>query len=338
MNKKIFSIFLLFLVTLFVFQYTTELREPWMGKLSASGHQYLTGSTVKFSKNWYYEGPLKLKFSMLENPKSVEFNTLQSRDPYTSYPPGTIIPIYIISEIKGIEPTPQLVMEYNLLNHFLIAFLLSLIVFFTFLQLKLDIICAFIFSTTSIIIELLLPGTLYWHQNVFFSDQAVILPFVSFIFLEIFRSSYLDNKRIIMLITISQAIIMFYGALTDWLFLLVALVVYTKRILDKEIILNNIYKYLKESFKYWIPAILAIFLFITQIFYLGTVKETISKAFGRTDVYSGGYSYTITFLSQLKFYFFHNYGSLITWILFISLIICAIISFFMVLNTSKAKR
>ena len=187
------AIILLLVITLVIFQYTVEIREPWFAELSSNNnhtidhHEWLTGSTIKFAKNWYNEGPLNLKFAMLEDPKSVEFLTLSSRSPYTSYPPGTILPIYISSELLGQEPSPGLVMGYDLLNHFLVSFFLCLMILFLLRnQLRFDIINSFYFIIP-ILIELLLPGPLYWFQNAFFSDQAVILPFVVYVFLEVIR-------------------------------------------------------------------------------------------------------------------------------------------------------
>lgn len=193
--KTVFCIILLFSITFIAFAYTVEIREPWFGQLSTEGHEWLTGSTLKFSENWYFEGPINLKFAMLENPRSVEFPNLSSRIPYTAYLPGAIVPIYVLGELLGQNPTPSLVMGYNLLNHFLVAFFLSLMLFFFFRQLKIDFLNSFLFSLIPLFIELLLPGPLYWFQNVFFADQAVILLFVLYIFLEIIKDD-LKEKMI----------------------------------------------------------------------------------------------------------------------------------------------
>ncbi len=88
-----FCIVLLLIITSIVFTYTVEIRELWFGGLSDGRHQRLTGSTLKFSEYWYQEGPVNLKSAMLENPRSIEFPALSSRDPYTSYPPGVVLPI-----------------------------------------------------------------------------------------------------------------------------------------------------------------------------------------------------------------------------------------------------
>jgi hypothetical protein len=142
--KNIICAFLLFIIAIGIFKYTVRIREPWFGTLSLRLHQRASGSTLKFSKNWYREGLLDLKFGMIENPKSVEFPTLLSREPYTSYPPGAILPIYIISKLRRHEPTPSLLMKYNLLNHLFIAFFLSLIIFFFLVQLKFGYLNSFI--------------------------------------------------------------------------------------------------------------------------------------------------------------------------------------------------
>lgn len=113
-----------------IFVYTIRVRSPWFGAYTENEHEWLTGSTVKFARNWYREGPWNIRFAMLENPESPEFPTFDSRVPYVSYPPGTVIPIYLIGLVSRHEPGISMVMEYNLLNQWLISIILALIVFF----------------------------------------------------------------------------------------------------------------------------------------------------------------------------------------------------------------
>lgn len=331
------AIILLLIITLVVFQYTVEIREPWFSQLSDNNnhtsdhHEWLTGSTLKFTEYWYNEGPLNLKFAMVEDPKSVEFPTLSSRSPYTSYPPGTILPIYIASELLGQEPTVGLVMGYNLLNQFLIAFFLSLMIFF-FLrqQLRFDIINSFLFSIIPIIIELLLPGPLYWFQNVFFSDQAVILPFVIYIFLEVIKDGIsmdiTENSRNLIFLNIFQNIVLFYGFLTDWFFIFIALTIYIKRIIDGEIFFNkkmfwnvDMFHFIKESLKYWIVPLFAIFLFVLQVILVGGANQTISKALFRTSISNNGVEHFSSGFIIFLGYISSNYGLLAVALIFVSL-------------------
>jgi hypothetical protein len=331
-TKTIFCIILLFIVSFVVFAYTVEIREPWFGQLSdevingstSQGDEWLTGSTLKFSENWYFEGPLNLKFAMLENPRSIEFQTLSSRDPYTSYPPGVIIPIYIISKIVGHKPTPSLVMEYNLLNHFLVAFFLSMIIFFFLRQLKIDFVNSFLFSVIPIFIELLLPGPLYWFQNVFFTDQAVILPFCLYIFMEVVKDS-INNNKTLRFLNIFQNIILFYGFLTDWLFVFIALTVYIKRIIDDKIVLS-IYKFIKESIKFWFVPLLVLFLFILQVYILGNIGQDISKFLFRAGISQDSSKFLYNGFSTFLGHMSNAYGNIGVAAVFISLYVFILIS------------
>ena len=328
--KILICIILLISVCFSIFHYTVEIREPWFGELSDGHNQWLTGSTVKFATNWYQEGPLNIKFAMLENPKSIEFQNISSRDPYTSYPPGTIIPIYIISELQGHKPTVATVMDYNLFNHFLIALILGLTIFFFFRQLKIDMINSFLFSLIPIILELLLPGPIYWFQNVFFSDQAVILPFVLYIFLEILRDGMIGkNLRIL---NILQNLVLFIGFLTDWLFVFIALIVYIKRIIDGEIVLRrkmsfaNIRSFLNDSLKYWIVPLIAVALFALQDFLLGGVSKTISKFFIRTAASQEGAAQLKNGLNIFLGYISKNYGEIGLILLLVSVAVFLLIT------------
>ncbi len=326
--KYIICILLLFSITFAMFQYTVQIREPWIGdqlnynwigNKTGNDHQILTAEALKFTKNWYREGPLNLKFSMLENPKSIEFPTLSSRDPYTSYLPGAIVPIYLISKIQGREPTPSMIMQYNLINHFLIAFFLSLLIFFFLRQLKADYINSFLFAILPIFLELLLPAPLYWHQNVFFSDQAVILPFVLFIFLEVIRSAATDRK--LMFINIFQYFLMFYGILTDWFFVFIILVVYIKRISEGEIFKDGTLTFLKNSLIYWsIPAATGC-LYVLQLFLLGTFNQTVDKLLLRAGASADGIDYTHIFFNRILDFMYQGYGEIITIMIFISTIL-----------------
>ena len=295
--KNIIPILLLFAITIGLFQYTVKIREPWFGTLSSRHHQWLSGSTLKFSKIWYREGPLNLRFGMIENPESIEFPTLLSREPYPSYPPGSVLPIYLISKLRGHEPTASLLMGYNLSNHFLIAFFLSLTIFFFLLQLKFSYLTCFLLSIVPILLELLLPAPLYWHQNVFFADQAVILPFVLFILLEVIRGN-IKNRKMSGIINILQGLLLFYGTLTDWLFVFVALAVYIKRIFNSEI-RKDMYSFTKISVKYWFPSILALSLFIVQLYSLGISPQAmINKLLYRTGLGAGGEKYIANFFGR----------------------------------------
>lgn len=296
--KTAVCVFLLFIIALGVFQYTVEIREPWFGNLSDGFHHWLTGSTLKYANNWYRDGVLNLRFGMFEQPSSIEFPTLRSRIPYESYPPGSIIPIFLLSKLSGHEATPSLVMGFNLLNHFLIALFLSLTVFFFLVQLQINKVYSFAFAIFPIAIELLLPGTLYFHQNVYFSDQAIILPFAIFVFLEVIRGN-IKSRKALRLVGILQAAILFIGFLTDWLFFFVALAVYLKRIIGGEIKTNKgASNIIKESAKFWLPAAIAVSLFVLQLSTFGILAELVERFRFRAGINAEGTQGLYSFFGQ----------------------------------------
>src|SRR5262249_38953297 len=91
-------------------------RRSRFGDLEGRGHEWLTGSAVKFTRNWYREGAWTLRFAMLENPRSIEFPDVASRQAYVSYPVGCLLPISLVSWVLHREPSPALVMSVNLVG------------------------------------------------------------------------------------------------------------------------------------------------------------------------------------------------------------------------------
>ncbi len=327
--RAVICIFLLLGMTVAVFDYTVEIRKPYFGEFSAEHHVWSTASTLIFAKNWYYEGPLNLKFVMFENPRSIEFQNLTSREPYLCYLPGSIVPIYSLSVITGQEPNVPLIMNYNLFNHFLIAFLLSLMIFIFLRQIKVDIINSFLFATLPIFLELLLPSPLYWHQNVYFADQAVILPFVLYIFLEVIIDG--TKNRYTRGLFILQNLVLFYGFLTDWLFVFVALTVYLKRVIEGRIKFNKkIRIFLKESFKFWFMPIIAVIIFIYQIFSLDRFARVYNRLIFRTGITNNGEN--VPHLSHLIETFIKGYGEIGLYAICFALSIVILVLLFILLE------
>lgn len=311
------AVFLVVVFTFTLFSYTVEVRRPWFGKLSPYHHQWLTGSAVKFTKNWYREGALKLRFVMFEEPRSVEFPTLDSREPYISYPPGTIFPLYIISKLKGDEPGPAVVMAYNIANHLLIALFLALMAFFLLYGARFSAPFSFAMALVPPVVEMLMPAPLYWHQNVFFSDQAVILPIALFLFLEVIRDHVTGNKAVAYMLAGLQAAVFICGALTDWIFYFVAVAVFIKRILTgafrKRLLRGAI-----NALLFWWPAALALLVLALQLFRFH--YDIMGKLLFRAGLSEPGSAYTARFYETFwKGYVAQGYGKPAIYILWFSL-------------------
>jgi hypothetical protein len=283
-RHALIAVIVLVLIVTGVFSYTVKLRKPVFGTIATGHHQWLTASTVKYARYWYREGAFKLHFLMLENPRSVEFPTLQSRGAYPSYPPGTVIPIYLIGRVASVEPNPAMVEGYDLANHLLIALLLAMIVFRLFLTFGLHPLHALLFALIPALVELLTPGPLYFMQMVFFSDQAVILPFVLFVGIEIFRDAAMPPKYKRWL-DMFQYLLLFWGFFIDWFFVFIALFAYIKRILLGELPAKKGFAgFLLESALYWAGPAIAVIFWAWQVWSTGTFNFLREKFLTRTGV------------------------------------------------------
>jgi len=338
-NKTILISLLLFVLTLALFLYTVKLRRPWFGHLSLGHHQWLSGHSILFSKIWYREGPLKVKLGMIMNPASVEFPTLASRGPYPSYPPGAILPIYLLAKLLAEEPNPVILMTYNLFNHFLIAFFLSLTIFFFLRRLKFSYLNSFLLALVPVPLELLLPAPLYWQQNVFFADQAVILPFTIFVFLEVIRDYFKKGERRRKILDYLQAAVFFFGLLTDWLFVFLSLAVYLKRIFLGEIKLKRWRTFLKQSFLYFLPGISVLLLFVLQLYSLGVLKEIVFRFLFRTGLGEGGKEYIGNFFHTFwQGYISKGFGRFAVGFLWLSLFVFVVFFLYFALRHFQGKR
>ena len=297
-NRIKVSVISIIVITTIIFSFTVIERRPWFGLVNEANtgiHHWLTGSALKFERSWYRDGAVNDWFTMYEYPASVDYRTAKQRVIYDSYPPGCLLPTYLIDKIRGHEPSPGTLMGYNLFVQLIVTLLLALIVFFSVLNYRKNCIIAFILSMCPVLIYLLTPGAMYYHQNVYWSDQAVLIFFAAFVFIEllwdwlysIFKINSEKHKKLLTALRIIQAVIAFLGVFTDWLFVFVYLCVYLKRLFRKEMGNKLIYKengdivykkltYIKTfivaNFKFWLPGAIAILLYIAQLLHNKTVR------------------------------------------------------------------
>ncbi len=273
--KKSPIVLILICITLLIFVYSIEIRSPWFGILGGAEwdtgrHQGVTAHTLVYTTNWLRQGIWNLKFTLSEEPVSPLWHVV-----YLSYTPVSTLPIYFLSLITNMEPTPALVMGYNLFNHFFIALLAGLIVFYFLQRLGFQPYFAGILSLLPLSLILLLPSPLYWLQNVYHYDESVILPFILYVFLELLRDgARLKKKKVISRIQIA---VMLFGTGADWLFVFVALVVFGKRMLFKT--RKNLRMLFMEGIRFFSPVALVISLHLLHIAYWKNVTEFVINKF-----------------------------------------------------------
>ena len=291
---------LLVLFTSWVFAYSVKVRRPSFGALTM-GHEFLTGSTVLMTKHWYREGAWNLRFLQLWNPRSIEFPTLQDRQPYYSVPCGTLLPIYALSKVLGREPTPELVMGFNLATHGATALVLCLLIFVFLTGHGVSVLGAFLLALIPPSLELLHPGTMYWRQNIYYSDQAIVLPYVLLVFLEMLHdlSAKPALRRTVFWL---ESVVLFYGAFTDWFMLLAALAVYLKRLVRGQVAWRP-WAFIGQSFAFWLPVGLAVGLFCVQLAYAGMLRPLLERAL----MYSGSSDMNQVTLAQFNAAFWQGH-------------------------------
>ena len=244
-------------------------------------HQWLTAQTLLHTNHWFDDGPAASGFALLWTPKSVETPTLASRDVYESFPPGAIVPLYLLARLTGKRADVGLVVGYNLFCQFAVTLLLSLTLFSLLTQLRFGLGGATALAAIPIPMALFTPTAMYFHSVVYMVDQAVLPLFALYVFLETVRAQAPARTRRI--IGALQVAVMFCGVLTDYLFLCVAGVVWLVRVARGQCGRSFI-QWVRASALFWAPAAVALGLFVLQLYLLGELQALIARALIRTGM------------------------------------------------------
>lgn len=273
---------------LIIFFFTVFWRADYLGSLSLVGQQWLTGSSVKFVDNWIIDGVINSSFLMLERPLSIEDQTFDSRNPYISYPPGTILLPYLIKVIFPSLPTLMIVEWLNMLIQLMIGLFLFAIIFFLHTDSdnkNVSVLLGFSAAST----YLLIPDLVYWHTKVFFADQMVLIYFAAILFCEMrIRDFCISPSRLLILL---QSSLLFLASLTDYLAWTLALSLFVTRLVFPIYATQFSRILLFTSLSIGVPSFLAVLLFAIQIDSVGMLPALYEKFLFRTGVASGSMNY-----------------------------------------------
>ncbi|HTZ11248.1 MAG TPA: hypothetical protein VMD04_02565, partial [Candidatus Margulisiibacteriota bacterium] len=279
-KRKKITVFLCCFLILLCFAYTVFIRRArFKMPLDSYNSGWCTAHSVCVTKNWIKEGAFNLRFMHVLNPASIEFDTLLSREPCVSYPPGTFIIVFLLAKILHIKDLIMLYQIYNLFNQLTISLLLFFIMFQIINYFGNINIFTIFFSIMPSITYLYLPPTLHWHQDGFFADQAVIMLFVIFIYLEM---KYLLYGRLGAWSKLFFLSIVFLGMLTEWLFAFVVFVAFILRILFVPRVKGGLKNLIIMNLNLIIPALLALAFFIYQVIPMGLLSTLITHYRNRT--------------------------------------------------------
>ena len=289
-NKTVFCLLIITFLTTFFFARSVVVRERWLVPTFTQAHYSSvtpawqsrgTSYVLITVNNWLQESPVNLGFGRYYYPPSVETPSLDKRYFYGSYPPGAIIPIYLMFKFldaTGIVPDIYekrgtqllLVTLYKYLLHFLTTLLLCAIVFVVCRRLNFDYLNSTLLAIVPAIVQFHNASTLYWNHFLYVELTAILLPFVLCILLEVMRFTCVSPKGQLF-VRIVQPLVMFLGVFTDWFFVFVVLTIYIMRVRRKEIALPTSLQYVvqwtKQSFLFFTPAMFAVVLWVCQIAY-----------------------------------------------------------------------
>lgn len=250
-------------------------RSHAFGDAGLSMAGWTTGGSALTAANWYREGAWRLRFVMYWAPDSVELDALGPREPYISFPPGSIIPIYLLAKAAHRDPKPAMVMGYSLFIHLMTTLALGMLIYRAARQMQLRSSASGLFAISTMALYLWLPSPFYEHQMGYFSDQAVMLPFAASLLVELllWNTSGKPQRRCLQAL---QAFIQFWGVFTDWLFVFVAACLWTVRALRGEFGRKPL-PWLGRAIRYWAPAALALALYTAQLWHLGAFEDIASR-------------------------------------------------------------
>ncbi len=358
LNKRL----LLAISVVAIWSISVFLRLPNFGKFDAVSDRqiWLSDSTELFVNNWVNEGAFKLRFVMIWFPKSIEFEvpdfkqSLFDRQIYFSYPSGSMLLPWIMGELKNAPINMNNITAMSLLNHLIIALVLSQFIYWlsSIKQKVIPPLAGYILAVSGGIIALFSPTALYFLQNVWFADQAIILPSILMMIAEVKRFYYSNKSKKAFLVqndelgksygkqariwTIVLMGLIFLGAITDWYtFIIIAIIWIVRLILEpktKSIIKNTVIL--------GIPSLVGLGLFFwQQVIYLGNLKGVLGTGRGRSFFSKDPHCLK---LSKNYFWDHHmisNYTKYGTYILIILLVLCLLIVLIKVLKhkTKKAE-
>ena len=121
MRKNFMTGSIIALAVALVWIYAVSLRLPYMDQIPVFDADVTTANMIMWARGWLHEGIFNIGFATPFSPLSVETPTLESRLLYQSWPPGSVVPIYLLSVITGLEPSAEMINWLNTVNHGVVA-------------------------------------------------------------------------------------------------------------------------------------------------------------------------------------------------------------------------
>lgn len=223
-NENIVNLLLIF-IGLYIFAVIPLNSVPVDLRNSKGYGEGLTAFSSNIVNNWLIDGIWNDNFVMYGDFASVEFENYNKRLAYISYPPGSQLPLYFTARIIGEKEVSFSFIKRFLQFEYYLSIVFLGILFYECLKI-LEIKSRLLIIGLPVLLSSLwafLPYNLYYMNNVYFSDEAVIFLSIIFFLIEILLSSKQFEKWTISL-QILSGIVLFWGVLTDYYFVCIAFV------------------------------------------------------------------------------------------------------------------
>ncbi|MDR0866653.1 MAG: hypothetical protein LBO74_17230 [Candidatus Symbiothrix sp.] len=304
--------------------------------LNESSYNWLSASAIKFTNNWLNDGITADKYTMLEKPLSIESQNIMERNPYISYPNGTILLTYGIAKIFGYKQIDMdFIKPFSTVFYLLDALLIGILIY---------LILVYIVKLKSkygkIILPLLLsclwicfPNNVYFLKNVFFADQLVLVFIYMLLLLELLKNyaniTRLTHQRIIHTLLFFTILC---GMLVEYYFWIQLFILCLINFIDSRIKKEKGTDSLKKLSIYVIPALLAIGLFIFQLVQIDNWGDILVGKFtertGQSNLIAGNY------ILRIGYHVYQTYQSL-GLLLFLASIVALVFLSFIVLKKER---
>lgn len=309
-SEKLSLIALALLITGIFWISFTKIFPVDYSKIFEGHNGYLSSSTLKFVNNWLSETPTKLHFLNIESPNSIEFNSLEERRPYISYPSGSTFIVYICAKILGKSNITIYFLKHLQGFFYLISCLIFAFFIFRFLSnlKKTSVFENFTITLVSTVFWMWIPTNTLYLTNTYFADQSIILFVNIFILLE-FENYCCKSKKLGIFINIFKSLVVFVGVQIDYYFWILVFVAFALNFIRDFLNKQKLSSMIISSLWYVIPVILSLAFYLYQLMSVPDLIELLKDAFlFRIGVKESKYNQADFLISNLRNNFRYAFG------------------------------
>jgi hypothetical protein len=224
-----------------VFLITLSWRLKLAFMLPGARTEVVTAQVYTWLVNWIYEGPASIHFMMPYLPLSIESPDLQYRSElYRSYPPGALVPVYLLSILGRGAPSISVLSTYDLICHAVLVAAIFGAVFVVTAGVARAVTrsdaasfwSSALLASSSAIFMTIASGPAYFFARVYVWDVAVLPWFGLALLMDALYAVNRNSRKTASIALALQMIVFTAGLWTDWLMVIVIFVWIAMRIVE----------------------------------------------------------------------------------------------------------